>query len=160
MEILSTDLQLGCDEDSVLLEASVNGGLGAVSITWGNGDTGENAFVSGLDDRVYLITGTDECPRSTSMSVSVNSGCGINVPNVITPNNDGHNDAWVIDGLYRSKHTVTVFNRWGQVVFESSNYNNTWRASGVPDGTYFYEIISDRSKEPVIGTLTILGNGR
>lgn len=160
MEILSTDLQSGCDVDSVLLEASVNGGLGAVSITWENGDTGDNTFVSGLDDRTYQITVTDECPRTATISVTVNSGCGINVPNVITPNNDGSNDAWVIDGLFRSKHSVTVFNRWGQVVFESSNYTNTWRASGVPDGTYFYEIISDRSKEPVTGTLTILDNGR
>lgn len=138
----------------------MNGGLGNVSFAWENGDTDESTFVSGLDDGTYQITVTDDCPRTVSTSVNVNSGCGINVPNVMTPNNDGSNDAWVIDGLFRSKHTVTVFNRWGQVVFESSNYNNTWHASGVPDGTYFYEIISDRSKEPVIGTLTILDNGR
>ncbi|MBL7951628.1 MAG: gliding motility-associated C-terminal domain-containing protein [Flavobacteriales bacterium] len=160
LEIISTDLQLGCDQDSVRLDASVNGGLGAITTSWENGDIGDHTFVPGLENGSYTVTATDECPRTTTLDINVHSGCGIFVPNVITPNNDGNNDAWVIDGLQRSKHTVTVFNRWGQVVFESRNYNNTWRATGVSDGTYFYEIISDRSQGPVTGTLTILSNGR
>ena len=46
------------------------------------------------------------------------------------------------------------------MIFESSHYANNWRAVGVPDGTYFYEILSDRADGPLTGTLTILGNGR
>jgi gliding motility-associated-like protein len=116
--------------------------------------------VPGLENGTYTVSATDQCPRTVTEQVRVNSGCGIYVPNVITPNNDGMNDTWVIDGLFHSKHSVRVFNRWGQVIFESKNYNNTWRAAGVSDGTYFYEIISDRAKGPVTGTLTILSNGR
>lgn len=159
MEIFADDQYLGCDRDSVQLDALITGGLGEVITSWPNGQTGTSSTVSALDDANYIISATDECPRTITSEVSVSSGCGIHVPNVITPNNDGYNDAWVIDGLNRSKHTVTVFNRWGQAIFESTNYNNNWRAVGVPDGTYFYEIISDRSTEPVTGTLTILGNG-
>jgi len=159
MEIFSEDQYLGCDRDSVQLEALVTGGLGLVITSWPNGQTGASTTVTALDNATYTISAMDECPRTITSEVSVSSGCGIHVPNVITPNNDGFNDAWVIDGLHRSKHTVTVYNRWGQAIFESNNYNNNWRAVGVPDGTYFYEIISDRSTEPVTGTLTILGNG-
>ncbi len=160
MDIMTYDQYLGCDQDSVRLDALVSGGLGAITMSWANGDTGDFTYVPGLENGTYTVSATDDCPRTATVEVNVNSGCGINVPNVITPNNDGMNDAWVIDGLYRSKHTVTVFNRWGNVIFESKNYNNSWRASGVSDGTYFYEIISDRSDEPVTGTLTILSNGR
>lgn len=160
MAITAIDQYLGCDRDTVQLTTSVTGGLGEVSITWSNGHTGPQTSVTGLEDMTYTITATDECPSTVTADVSVFSGCEIDVPNVITPNSDGHNDAWVIEGLPRSKHSVTVFNRWGQVIFESSHYANNWRAVGVPDGTYFYEILSDRADGPLTGTLTILGNGR
>lgn len=160
MELISPDLQLACDMDSVALEASVNGGLGAVSMSWDTGDTGNRTYVPGLENGTYQVTAIDECPRTASLTVTVSAGCGITVPNIITPNNDGFNDAWVIDGHFRQKPQVTVFNRWGQVVFESASYNNNWQAPGVPDGTYFYEVISDRSDSHLTGTLTILSNGR
>ena len=160
MELLSADVQLGCDVDSVELDVTVSGGLGAVSIFWDTGDQGNTTYVSGLENGTYLAMATDGCPDTVSVSIVVNSGCGISVPNVITPNNDDINDEWVIDGLFRSKHRVSIFNRWGQLIFESANYNNDWKATGVPDGTYFYEIVSDRSKEPLTGTLTILSNSR
>jgi gliding motility-associated-like protein len=160
MEIISADLYLACDLDSAALEASVIGGLGVASISWATGDTGDLTYVPGLENGTYEVTATDECPRTVSMTVNVNAGCSISIPNIITPNNDGVNDAWVIDGNFRQLPQVTVFNRWGQIVFESASYNNNWQAPGVPDGTYFYEVISDRSDSHLTGTLTILSNGR
>jgi gliding motility-associated-like protein len=160
MEIFTNDQYLGCDRDSVELDALVSGGLGDVTISWPNGFAGASTNVSALDNATYTVRATDECPKTVTADVQVFSGCGLSIPNVITPNNDGYNDAWVIDGLHRTKHSVTVFNRWGQVVFESNNYANNWRAVGVADGTYFYEVISDREEQPAKGTLTILGNGQ
>lgn len=159
MEIITTDVYLGCDRDSVELNALVTGGLGDVNISWPNGQIGNSTSVPALDNATYSVRATDECPQTVSADIQVFSGCGLSIPNVITPNNDGSNDAWVIDGLHRTRHTVTVFNRWGQVIFESDNYTNNWRAVGIPDGTYFYEVISDREDQPAKGTLTILGNG-
>ncbi len=158
MEIFANDQYLGCDRDSVELDALVTGGLGDVIISWPNGNSGSSTSVSALDNATYTVRATDECPKTVTADVQVFSGCGLSIPNVITPNNDGYNDAWVIDGLHRTKHTVTVFNRWGQVIFESNNYANNWRAVGIADGTYFYEVISDREEQPAKGTLTILGN--
>ena len=31
-----------------------------------------------------------------------------------------------------------MFNRWGQMIYQSSSYQNNWRAPGVPEGTYFF----------------------
>ena len=44
------------------------------------------------------------------------------------------------------------------VVYEASNYQNTWTAMGMSDGTYFYEVMADGLQEPLTGHLTILDN--
>ena len=160
MEITAEDLYLQCGTDSVPMSASVFGGLGEVSLDWGNAGLGSPIHVPGLENATYTVTATDQCPESASLEVHVNSGCDIVIPNVITPNADGLNDAWVINGLYRSGSSVKVFNRWGNMVFSSANYANNWRGAGLPDGTYFYEVIDGRTAQRLTGSLTILSNGR
>lgn len=160
IEIITQDAYAHCDQDSIRLQAFVTGGLGDISMVWSNGTAGPETYVDGTMNATYSVTATDECPQSVTTTVKVDSGCGLSIPNVITPDQDGSNDAWVIGGLYRTRHRVTVFNRWGQVIFESTNYDNNWRADGIPDGTYFYEVITDRSETPAKGSLTILGNTR
>jgi gliding motility-associated-like protein len=62
------------------------------------------------------------------------------VPNVFTPNGDGINDFWVIDNL-PSGTTVAIYNRWGQQVYISQNYNNDWGGKDLPVGNYFAELV-------------------
>ncbi|MFT4602502.1 MAG: gliding motility-associated-like protein, partial [Arenicella sp.] len=56
------------------------------------------------------------------------------------------NDYWIIrDVSYITGCNVYVYNRWGQKVFESENYDNTWGATSqsgekLPDGAYYYII--------------------
>ncbi len=61
------------------------------------------------------------------------------IPNVITPNNDGVNDRFVLDFEYR---LIQIYNRWGQLVFESDNFTDYWDGTfdgkEVADGNYFY----------------------
>ena len=67
----------------------------------------------------------------------------INIPNGFTPNGDGFNDVFVIDGNDAcSPLDLMVFNRWGQVVFEQKEYDNSWdgRSSNgteLVNGTYY-----------------------
>ena len=69
----------------------------------------------------------------------------------LSPNGDGINDFWIIDGLEESpNNSVRVFNRYGQKVFEKINYTNEFRGiantgtlitnqgTGLPEGVYFY----------------------
>ena len=61
------------------------------------------------------------------------------IPNVITPNNDGKNDAFEIQGLSKyASNSITIFNRYGDHVLERENYGNDWDAPGQVAGTYFY----------------------
>jgi gliding motility-associated-like protein len=72
------------------------------------------------------------------------------IPDVITPNQDGHNDRFVIIHSYRLKISMEIFNRWGNKVFESNDYQNDWDGKGsghllgkdLPSGTYYYIIVT------------------
>lgn len=63
----------------------------------------------------------------------------INIPNLFTPNGDGVNDALEISGLeHFSENDLVIVNRWGNEVFETTNYQNNWVGEGLNEGTYFY----------------------
>lgn len=160
VEVISEDVWLNCDRDSVLLEATVNGGLGQVHMAWGGAGIPGPYYAPGMEDGSYTVTATDQCPETAMLEIHVHAGCDIVVPNVITPNGDGHNDAWVINGLAKSGSSVAVYNRWGNMVYEATSYANNWKGTGLPDGTYFYEVIDGRTGKRLTGHLTILQNGR
>ena len=81
---------------------------------------------------------TDECGTSINVEV-VSEACETIIPNIFTPNNDGENDRFVIDGIVGYPgSTLRVFNRWGGEVFFDPNYDSTWEAEGLADGVYYY----------------------
>ena len=71
-----------------------------------------------------------------------------------SPNGDGNNDQWVIDGILDfPQNEVRVFNRWGNLVYEETGYDNQSKVwfgqtnqgivlgkKDLPDGTYFYMV--------------------
>jgi gliding motility-associated-like protein len=85
---------------------------------------------------------------------------GTTVPNAFSPNGDGENDVFIIEGAEQYQVSLHVYNRWGNIVYASDNYENTWSGfsmnvqdsrnpsrisvskeqSELPDGTYFYFI--------------------
>ncbi len=84
------------------------------------------------------ITDSNGC-RNSAMLVLEEEPCDPIIPNIITPNFDGFNDTWVIQFFDPSfPHKVVIFNRWGQEVFSTTNYQNDWYGKDYPDGTYFY----------------------
>ncbi|MBK8722343.1 MAG: gliding motility-associated C-terminal domain-containing protein [Saprospiraceae bacterium] len=63
--------------------------------------------------------------------------------NAFSPNGDDVNDVFKIDGIETyPNHTLYIYNRWGQEVVRTKNYQNdwtgTWKSDILPDGTYFY----------------------
>ncbi|MBN2756273.1 MAG: gliding motility-associated C-terminal domain-containing protein [Bacteroidales bacterium] len=85
--------------------------------------------------------------------------CDIIVYDGFSPNGDGINDYFIIEGLdKRPNHKVTIINRWGNKVYEASPYLNDWEGTNMfgvslgsdklPVGTYFY-IIDPGNGDPV-----------
>lgn len=89
-------------------------------------------------DYIYAVDVGGGCYDEVNVSII---HCPITIPNVFTPNGDGFNDYFEIDGVenYPGSRLV-VFNRWGKKVFESDNYNsgNLWDGKNNPDGVYYY----------------------
>ena len=153
-------LIIPCGADSIPLTADATGGVDPLQISWSNGYIGPLSYASNTVDGTYQVSVIDDCGHTASVNVIVDPQCAIIVPNVISPNGDGENDVFFIQGILASRSTVRIFNRWGQVVYEKQNYQNDWRAPGLPDGTYFYEVKVDRENDPYTGHVTVLSNTR
>lgn len=124
--------------------SSANGGV-IVSSTWTLGNTvvqegGDWSWVGaapGTHTITLTIVTADGCTASYSMIYTIIPE-DIIIPNVFTPNGDGMNEGFVIENVQYYDNDLTVYNRWGQPIFQATNYQNQWRALDVPDGTYYY----------------------
>lgn len=103
------------------------------------------------------------CEDFDTVVVYVEAFENVDIPNLITPNGDGHNDAWnlsILPGYESAK--VSVISRWGKEVFVSFNYKNNWEGtyqdSGepLPDGTYMYIIENKETFGVLKGSIQIL----
>lgn len=84
---------------------------------------------------------------------------GIHIFDGFSPNDDGINDTWRILGLEDfPDHHLLVFNRWGNSVLDTKDYQNnwdgTWEEKALPTGTYFY-ILNDGIENKYTGSVQI-----
>lgn len=96
----------------------------------------------------YTIVVTDQCLYKDTLVMDINSvDCNVIVPNVVTPNGDGVNEYFKINGLERFPGSqVIIYNRWGNKLYSSDDYKNDWKPN-VTSGTYFYLLnVSDGRK--------------
>jgi len=113
------------------------------------------------EDITYTLTVVSStCGQSTS-TVFVRVYQQVNPPNVFTPNGDLKNDYWVMDALSTYPESITqVFNRYGQVVFQTRGYASPWdgkqNGKPVPAGTYYYIIDLNNNTPKLKGWLVII----
>jgi large repetitive protein len=145
---------------------SLTGGPeGMTTYSW----TGPNGFTSNSQSPsvsasalaamagVYTLTVTNAsgCSDTATTIVEINE---LPIPSVITPNNDGKNDYFVI-GEISGKVDLTIFNRWGNIEYTNSNYLNDWdgrnnKGVELPNDTYFY-ILKFESGKIIKGSVLI-----
>ena len=145
------------------------GEIATLSVTGGTPSVGnyQNEIVSPTINTSYSVTIKDNngCLYNRVAYVEVNAICATVVYNGFTPNGDGVNEFFYIDHIERfTNNKVFIYNRWGNTVFETTNYNNltnAWdgRVKGtlVPNGTYFYVINLNDGSEPKKGWLEVTG---
>jgi len=94
----------------------------------------------------YAVTAVDTFANESEFSnlICVDNCPFYNLPNTFTPNNDGQNDFFQpFPYCFIDRVEFTVFNRWGQVVFTSSDPNLNWDGTNLTgrelaEGTYYY----------------------
>ncbi len=120
-------------------------------------DTSAQITVSPTQTTSYILVQKDfkfDETRDT-VTITVDAHCyetyypDIKIPNVISPNGDGINDKFVIENGKFYNLKLNIFNRWGNQIFESKDYQNNWPASEVADGVYFYTLTSTNPKQEV-----------
>jgi gliding motility-associated-like protein len=90
-------------------------------------------------------------------SITVHN-CNIYIPNVFTPNGDGKNELFFIDASGYTNYNLTIYNRWGEKVFSSTDPKILWNGklnntgSEAPDGTYYYIFSSNDPTGKVYST--------
>lgn len=136
----------GCLAGSIQLTPL--GGTGPFRFNWTNGSTG--AELMNIPPGDYEVTATDAngCTVSESFVIEDNGDFdnGIFVPNAFTPDQDGLNDVWQPQGQGIDDYRVQIYNRWGELVYQSEDVNEPWTGNFnagdyyVPNGLYIYVI--------------------
>jgi gliding motility-associated-like protein len=111
---------------------------------------------------VGLIVYTDfGCSDTAFYSVLIEEG--LVIPTVFTPNGDGYNDYWTIKHSVFSAFDLKIFNRHGQMVFESNGPAINWNGTSInqepcTDGTYFYILKADLPTKTIVrkGNITLI----
>lgn len=96
---------------------------------------------------VQLIVTEGACADTAYQVIIVNLLLPLyfDMPNIFSPNNDGSNDVFTINPINAVSLDMVILNRWGNVVYESSDVNGTWNGknkntgSMCTPGTYFYK---------------------
>ncbi|MCD6065712.1 MAG: hypothetical protein K0S33_538 [Bacteroidetes bacterium] len=120
---------------------------GAITQCYWNFGDATTASPQSTQNHTYTVPGT----YPVQLIVKSNRGCFdtvlidhevyviIPIVNIITPDNDNINNALRFNGLeFFPNSTIGIYNRWGNKIYESSNYDNKWDGNGIEAGTYYY----------------------
>ena len=156
-----------CIGDSVSLDA-----YGGTSYLWyeflgGPQASVPNPWVKTAETMNYFVEITSNlCFGVYEVEVMVDPCGATQISNVISPNGDGVNDFFFVENLNSSDSTaVTIFGRWGEILFNVSGYDNgnpekRWEGTHngqqtVLSGTYFYAITPAGAK-PKTGWIQVV----
>jgi gliding motility-associated-like protein len=152
----------------------INTSVNAVSGVWRFGDGNAAELVPGED----MVHAYEQAGQFTvSLSVVNEGGCSdslaidlciqpeepVFVPDIFSPNDDGKNDTLYVRGLFLSRLEFRVYNRWGEVVFETNSPSKGWdgnlRGAPAPSGSYYYTLfatIGDSTKIEQVGEVVLI----
>lgn len=94
----------------------------------------------------YIVSGATEwgCPATDSIDVIVNPESVIDMPNAFSPGSSPNSELKIVKRGIATLKSFRIFNRWGNLVFETSNidqgWDGTYKGQAQPFGVYVYEI--------------------
>ncbi len=111
---------------------------GAVAWQWSFGDPSLGASfqqnpaytydAAGTHNVILIVSNDYGCSDTAYNSITVNEESSIYIPNTFTPNDDGKNDLFIpeLTGIDIEKYKLIVYDRWGNMIFETNNANEGW----------------------------------
>jgi len=168
--LLFTNASYTTDYDTCLMKAEFNSnasGLSQAYWSFGDGTTASTLNT----EHIYSLPGTYEVTFITNFGtvcadtslqdivVAREPDFGLYIPNCFTPNGDGLNELFeVVDYSYCDTYHLMIFNRWGEMIFETVDLENKWDGTyngrSVPEGVYAWLLKSDLDYKQ--GSVTVL----
>ena len=150
--------------NSVLL----NGTTSATSYSWspafGLSDGSVlNPVANITETTTFSLTATENgCTQTDQVTVTIETL--LFFPTTFSPNGDDINEKWVIEGIEKYPNClVRIFNRWGQEVYQSTNYNESkaWDGTSndkpLAEGVYFYTVdLNEDNTSLYKGSITVI----
>lgn len=97
---------------------------------------------SGVYNVVLKVTNEYTCTDSLKLKATVTPKYMLKIPTAFTPNGDGINDLFTVQGNGVKKYSINIYNRWGSLIYESKNISQSWdgKVNGQPaePGLYVY----------------------
>jgi gliding motility-associated-like protein len=120
---------------------------------WQDGSSSDSLKI--IDFGSYWVQVKSKCGVvGDTVTISKKESSLDKLPNIITPNGDKLNEVFAIHPETSVPSRILIYNRWGQIVYINSNYQNDWDGSGLSTGVYFYQVQSDCVGE-IKGNVTI-----
>jgi gliding motility-associated-like protein len=120
---------------------------------------------TGTFEVTQILRNDEGCTDTAYTTVRVDYGFHVYIPSAFTPNDDGLNDLFKVEGEDFEDFSIMIYNRWGQLLYSSFDPENGWdgktRLSNdpVPGGVYVYTIkLKNRFGAPYTyrGEVTVL----
>lgn len=146
VKIMTEPATDGCNGTAL---AVAEGGAAPYTYVWNTFPNNNSPIITNLCPGPYFVVVTDSrgCTSSPNLPpglVEDDRYPCIDTRVVITPDGDGLNEEFIVNCIneFNSNH-LEIYNRWGQLVFEVDNYDNTWRGTDqngndLPEGPYYY----------------------
>jgi gliding motility-associated-like protein len=109
-----------------------------------------------------IVYDANSCSKTYDFIVPENNGECLTIVNTFTPNGDNYNDTWVIRNIHLyPEANVKVFNRWGNLIFESQGeyipWDGSYKGEQLPSEVYYYVIVLNNDEDnKYTGTVTIV----
>ncbi|MGB1204560.1 MAG: gliding motility-associated C-terminal domain-containing protein [Chitinophagales bacterium] len=159
--------------ESVILDAIATSGLnGEISYEWSPAesldcDNCESVMATPIENTEYTVVATDEYGCSANAVSFINFGFSniLVIPNAFSPNGDNKNDIFKVKGSNIAEVELHIYNRWGQLVFETKTielaqgWNGKFKEKECEIGTYVFYVVAkfaDGSEEFTKGNVTLI----
>jgi len=113
--------------------------------------------VAGVYPILLAVETSAGCVDTVRSTIVITERGIIEMPNVFSPNGDGHNDRFLPLDYTGTPGLLEVFNRWGQMIFSTRALAQGWSGNDVPDGTYYFVVTPDDTElGPLTGHVTLV----
>jgi gliding motility-associated-like protein len=164
ISITSSTRDASCpDTPDGTITLTISGGIQPYSVYWLDGVITQDRTEMPNGTYRVIVTDLNSCTSSLDVVINViGSEACLEIPTIITPNNDGYNDTWKIKNIDLFPDAeVFVFTRWGKLVFNSKNlsaneWDGTYKGKLLPMDSYHYVLHLNDGSKPKSGVISII----